>query len=149
MTGTLRGALTSEEIKKYVKHCLKPGKASGPDNCPNELLKTMTEEEFVIVQEWVNEILTLPAKTDHTENGRKRATMNGTISQLHKGSSTNKPCDQRPVVLLNSIPTAQLHHQRAVEKNCGAGEPAATGARWKQARPMCKNQHAATAFHHT
>ena len=49
MTGTLRGALTSEEIKKYVKHCLKSGKASGPDKCPNELLKTMMEEEFVIV----------------------------------------------------------------------------------------------------
>jgi len=28
--------------------------------------------------------------------------MNGTISQLHKGGSTNKPSDQRPVVLLNS-----------------------------------------------
>jgi len=48
-TGALRGALTSEEIKKYVTHCLKPGKASGPDKCPNELLKTMTEEELVIV----------------------------------------------------------------------------------------------------
>jgi len=48
-TGALRGALTSEEIKKYVTHCLRPGKASGPDKCPNELLKTMTEEELVIV----------------------------------------------------------------------------------------------------
>ena len=28
------------------------------------------------MQEWVNEILTLPAKTDHTGNGQKRATMN-------------------------------------------------------------------------
>ena len=28
--------------------------------------------------------------------------MNGTISQLHKGGSTNKTSDQRPVVLLNS-----------------------------------------------
>jgi len=28
--------------------------------------------------------------------------MNGTISQLHKGGSTNKTFDQRPVVLLNS-----------------------------------------------
>ena len=28
--------------------------------------------------------------------------MNGTISQLHKGGSTNKTPDQRPVVLLNS-----------------------------------------------
>jgi len=31
-----------------------------------------------------------------------RSTMNGTISQLHKGGSTNKMSDQRPVVLLNS-----------------------------------------------
>ena len=98
MTGTLRGALTIEEIKKYVKHCLKPGKLSGPDKCPNELLKTMTEEEFVIVHEWVNEILTIKAKTDHTENGQKWATMNGTISQLYKGGSTNKTSDPRPVV---------------------------------------------------
>ena len=29
--------------------------------------------------------------------------MNGTISQLHKGGSTNKTSDQRPVVLLNSV----------------------------------------------
>jgi len=49
-TGALRGALTSEEIKKYVTHCLRPGKASGPDKCPNEFLKTMTEEELVIVK---------------------------------------------------------------------------------------------------
>jgi len=28
--------------------------------------------------------------------------MNGTISQLYKGGSTNKTSDQRPVVLLNS-----------------------------------------------
>jgi len=28
--------------------------------------------------------------------------MNVTISQLHKGGSTNKTFDQRPVVLLNS-----------------------------------------------
>ena len=28
--------------------------------------------------------------------------MNGTISQIHKGGSTNKTSDQRQVVLLNS-----------------------------------------------
>jgi len=44
--GRLRGALNSEEIMKYVEHCLKPGKVSGPDKCPNELLKTMTDVEF-------------------------------------------------------------------------------------------------------
>ena len=41
---------------------------------------------------WVNQILT-----------EDRATMNGTISQLHKGSGTNETSDQRPVVLLNSV----------------------------------------------
>ena len=39
--GRLRGALTSQEIAKYIEYCLKPGKAPGPDKCPNELLKTM------------------------------------------------------------------------------------------------------------
>ena len=29
--------------------------------------------------------------------------MNGTILQLHKGGGTNRPSDQRPVVLLNSV----------------------------------------------
>jgi len=38
--------------------CLKPGKSTGLDRCPNELTKTMTDEEFQIVKMWVNEILT-------------------------------------------------------------------------------------------
>ena len=48
--GRLRGALTSQEIAKYVEHCLKPGKVPGPDKCPDELLKTISDEEFLIVQ---------------------------------------------------------------------------------------------------
>jgi len=44
----------------------------------------------------VNEILT-------EDTSRQRETMNDTISQLHKGTGTNKPSDQRPVVLLNSV----------------------------------------------
>jgi len=48
--GRLRGALTSQEIAKYVEYCLKPGKAPGPDKCPKELSKTMSDEEFLIVQ---------------------------------------------------------------------------------------------------
>jgi len=44
--GRLRGELTSQEIKKYVAMCLKPGKSTGPDRCPNELIKTMKDEEF-------------------------------------------------------------------------------------------------------
>jgi len=97
----LRGALTSQEIAKYVEHCLKPDKAPGPDKCPNELLKTISGEEFLIVQAWVNEILTLPEKAIDTAR-QSQSTMNGTVSQLHKGGSTNKTSDQRPVVLLNS-----------------------------------------------
>jgi len=99
--GRLRGALTSQGIAKYVEHCQKPAKAPSPGKCPNELLKTMSDEEFLIVQGLVNEILTLPEKTIDTAR-QSRSTMNGTISQLHKGGSTNKTSDQRPVVLLNS-----------------------------------------------
>jgi len=64
-------------------------------------LKTILDEEFLIVQAWVNEILTLPKKSIDTAR-QSRSTMNGTISQLHKGGSTNKTSDQRQVVLLNS-----------------------------------------------
>jgi len=87
----LRRELTSQEMKKYVAMCLKPSKSTGPDRCPNELTKMMTEEEFQIVKMWVtvNEILT-------EDTSRQRETMNGTISQLHKGAGTNKPSDQRP-----------------------------------------------------
>jgi len=49
----LRGEITSQEVKKYVAMCLKPGKSTGPDRCPNELTKTMTDEEFQIVKMWV------------------------------------------------------------------------------------------------
>jgi len=42
--GKLRSALTSQEMAKYVDYCLNPGKAPGPDKCPNELLKTMSDE---------------------------------------------------------------------------------------------------------
>jgi len=45
---------------------------------------------------WVNEILT-------EDTSRQRETMNSTISQLHKGGGTNRPSDQQPVVLLNSV----------------------------------------------
>ena len=61
----------------------------------------MSDEEFLIVQVWVNEVLTLPEKTIDTSRQR-RSTMNGTISRLRKGGSTNKTSDQRLVVLLNS-----------------------------------------------
>jgi len=57
--GPLREELASQEIrKKYVAMGLKPGKSTGPHRCPDELTKTMTDEEFQIVKMWVNEILT-------------------------------------------------------------------------------------------
>jgi len=105
--GRLRGALTSQEVAKYVEYCLQPGKAPGPDKYPNELLKTLSDEDFLIVQAWVNEILTLPKKTINTAR-QTRSTMNGTISQLHNRGSTNETSDERPVVLLNG--GHQLHN---------------------------------------
>ena len=75
--GRLCGAVTSQEITKYVEYCLKPDKAPGPDKCPNELLKAMSDEEFLIIQAWVNEILTLPEKIIDTAR-QSRSTMNST-----------------------------------------------------------------------
>jgi len=92
----LRGELTSQEIKKHVAMCLKSGKSTGPDRCPNELTKTMTDEEFKIVKMWVNKILS-------KDTSRQRATINSTISQVNKGGGTNLTSDQRPVVLPNSV----------------------------------------------
>ena len=96
--GRLRGEFTTQEIVKYVAMCLKPGtrKSTGPDRCPGELTKMMTDEEFQIKKMWVNEIFT-------EDTSRQRATMNATILQLHKGGGTYKTSDQRPVVLLNSM----------------------------------------------
>jgi len=87
--GRLRGALTSQEIAKYVEHCLKPGKAPGPDKCPNELSKTMSDEEFLIVQAWVNEILTQPEKTIDTAR-KFRSIMNGISLNSTKEAAPTK-----------------------------------------------------------
>jgi len=76
----LRREFTSQKIKKYVALCLKRSRSRGPERCPNELTKMMTDKarEFQIVKMCVNENLT-------EDTSRQRATMNGTISQLHKG----------------------------------------------------------------
>ena len=68
----LRGELTSQEFKKNVAMCLKPGKSTGSNRCPNELTRMMTNEEFQIVKMWVNEILA-------EDTSRQRATMYSTI----------------------------------------------------------------------
>jgi len=77
--GRLRVVLTSQEITKYVEYCLKPGKAPGPDKCLNELLKTMSDEEFLIVHACVNGILTLLEKTIDTAH-QSRSAIKGSIS---------------------------------------------------------------------
>jgi len=128
--GRLRGELASQEIEKYVAMCLKPGKSTGPDRCPNELTKMMTDEEFQIAKMWVNEILT-------ADRSRQRAIMNGTISQLHKGGGTNKTSDQRPVVLLNSV--YQLLNyviNERLRKNVDPANILEPRARWTQARTL-------------
>jgi len=92
--GRLTGELTSQEIKKFVAMCLKPDKKTGPDRCPNELTKTMSDEallsrdeNFQIVKMWVNVILT-------EDTSRQQATMNGTILQVRKGACTSAKSDQ-------------------------------------------------------
>jgi len=56
----------------------------------------MTDKEFQIVKMWVNEILI-------EDTSQQRETLNGSILQLHQGGGTNRPSDQRSVVLLNSV----------------------------------------------
>jgi len=85
----LRGALTSQKITKYVEYCLKAGKALGPDNCTNELLKTMLDEEFLIEQAWLNEMLTLRENTINTAH-QSQSTLNGTILNSTKEAARTK-----------------------------------------------------------
>jgi len=94
--GRLRGELTSHEIKTYVAICLKPDKYKGPNRCPNELTKKMTDAEFQNVRMRVNDTLTQGTSL-------QRATINGIILQLHRGGGTDETSDQRPVVLLKSV----------------------------------------------
>ena len=54
----LRGRLTLRELKKYIRGCLKPGKAEGPERYANEVLRAMTEDELEVIRGWVNSILT-------------------------------------------------------------------------------------------
>jgi len=81
--------LSVQEFAKYVEYCSNPGMVSGPDKCPNKLLQTRSDEKFLIVQVWVNDLLTLPEKTIDTAR-QSWSTINGTISQHHKNSSTAK-----------------------------------------------------------
>jgi len=107
----------------------------------------MSDEEFLIVQAWVNEILTLPEKTINTAR-QSRSTMNGTIFQLHNGGSTNKTYDQRPVVLLNSGYQLldYIVNERLMDR--GTDKCARTRAGRGQAGSKCQHQNAKNVFCH-
>jgi len=143
--GRLRGALTSQESAKHVEYCLKPGKAPGLEKLPDELLKTMSDEEFLIMQAWVNEILTLPEKPIHTPL-HSLSTMNGTILQLNNEGSINKTSDQRQVVLLNS--GYQLLNYIINERLKRIVEQTNVSIPGQGGGPKCKHQHAKNACRH-
>jgi len=107
----------------------------------------MSDEEFLIVQAWVIGILMLPEKTIGTAR-QSRSTMNGTISQHHKGGSTNKMSDHKPVVLLNSV-YQLLNYIINEQLDRRTGKCIRTGAGWRQAGSKCKHQHTKNALHHT
>ena len=109
----------------------------------------MSDEEFLIVQAWVNEILTLPEEFIDTAC-QSRSTMNDTISQLHKGGSTKTTSDQRLVVLLDSgyrLPNYIINERlkRIVEQTDASVR---TRARQGQAGSKCQHQHAKNTFCH-
>jgi len=107
----------------------------------------MSGEEFLIVQAWVNEILTLPEKTIDTER-QSRSAMHGTISQLHKGGSTNKTSAQKPVVLLSSgyqlLNYIINERRKRIVEQTNVLEPGQGGA----GRVEVSHQHAKNTFCH-
>jgi len=86
----------------------------------------------LIVQAWVNQILTLPKKIIDSAR-QSRSAMNGTISQLHKGGSNNKTSDQRPVVLLNSgyqlLNNIIIKRLKRIVEQTNASEPGQVGCK--------------------
>ena len=127
----LRGQLTLRELKKYIRGCLKPGKAEGPERYANEVLRAMTEDELEVIRVWVNSILT------DEETAAERMTedvMNGTIRLLHKGGDTaDTVSDWRPVVLLNCCNQLVMHvinsRLRAIVEKGGILTPGQGGGR--------------------
>ena len=104
--GRLRGVFTNQEIRKYNKYCLKLGKALGTRQVPQRALEDYINGgifDHASAGEWNTDT----TRVIHRHSLPESSTMNGTISQLHKGGSTNKMSDQKPVgkpeVLLNSV----------------------------------------------
>jgi len=125
----LKGRVTDNEFRSFVDSCLKANKSPGPDGYTNECVKTMSHAELEVLRAWANEILAL-------ENARVMTVeeMNGTISLLHKGGTTDdKPQDWRPVVLLNCTNQLVMHilnaRLRSIVEKAGILEPGQSGGR--------------------
>ena len=55
-TSRLRNEVSEEEWKKFIASYLKPNKAMGPDQIPNEVIIHANDEEREIIRLWANEI---------------------------------------------------------------------------------------------
>ena len=80
----LKGRVTDNEFRSFVDSCLKVKKLQGPDGYTNECVKTMSHAELEVLRAWANEILALEEARVMTVEE-----MNGTISLLHKGRTTD------------------------------------------------------------
>ena len=111
----LKGRVTDNEFRSFVDSCLKANKSPGPDGYTNECVKTMSHAELEVLRAWANEILALEGARVMTVEE-----MNGTISLLHKGGTTDdKPQDWRPVVLLNCTNQLVMHILNATaQRHC-------------------------------
>jgi hypothetical protein len=125
----LKGRVTDNEFRSFVDSCLKANKSPGPDGYTNECVKTMSHAELEVLRAWANEILALEGARVMTVEE-----MNGTISLLHKGGTTDdKPQDWRPVVLLNCTNQLVMHilnaRLRSIVEKAGILEPGQSGGR--------------------
>ncbi len=89
----------------------------------------MSHAELEVLRAWANEILALEKARVMTVEE-----MNGTISLLHKGGTTDdKPQDWRPVVLLNCTNQLVMHilnaRLRSIVEKAGILEPGQSGGR--------------------
>ena len=89
----LNSPITPEEVKAAAK-CLKNGKAVGPDNIPNELLKHASDEFYKQYAELVNEAF---ERHEHVNSFTE-----GYLTPLQKPGKPRGPCKSlRPLCLLN------------------------------------------------
>ena len=89
----LNSPITPEEVKAAAK-CLKNGKAVGPDNIPNELLKHAPDEFYKQYAELVNEAF---ERHEHVNSFTE-----GYLTPLQKPGKPRGPCKSlRPLCLLN------------------------------------------------